>query len=890
MYLQRLDITGFKSFAQKTTLTFDRGIVSIVGPNGSGKSNAADAIRWVLGEQSMKLLRGKKSEDIIFSGSSQKARLGMAEVSLTLENGDRQMPVDYGEVVITRRMDRAGQGEYLLNKQPVRLQDVQLLLAKSNFAQRTYSVIGQGMIDHVLVASPAERKQFFDEAAGVRQFQIKREQAMHKLEQTKENLGQAQLLLNEIEPRLRTLTRQVRRLERRGAIEEELRTVQQQYYTQRSVALQQQLGELEATLRTQQERRREHEEDLAALQQELEGLEKERTRQEVFQSLQGEYGRGLEQKNAVLKELAMLEGVEELEAAQRGELNVVWLQNRSRELERSRAELQEEITTLEREHGRVQHNLAQHGKRLAAVRAKLATLERSFEDIRTRTGSGQSDVASIEQELRVFHEEFQGFRATLERAASDSHWQKLKRDAVRFHEKLAGLLLRFQRAKRGVQAHDVLQIQDEFQQFQRTKDELVQTLQDGTNELVRRTERLTVLRESAARLQEEQDRVSRELERFQPAAGSARTPVQQRTDLEKQLQTFDARLQELRLQMMNFNQTEQEKKEHLFQLQKSFRVKQNELSEATAAANTTRVAQAKLETRRDDLLHEIRAELPATLAETVIARTASDAPGHAEPEEKLAASINDLRRQLEMIGGIDDAVTEEYKQTDERHAFLAGQVQDLASSIESLETVIQELDETIRSQFHRAFTAINREFAKYFQILFNGGKAQLVLQEVEVTDNAVDAAEEDEDAADDEPAMPASPKRRGKKEKIIAGVEILATPPGKRIAGITMLSGGERAMTSIALICAILATRPSPFVVLDEVDAALDEANTQRFAAILKELSHRTQFITITHNRSTMQISSILYGVTMNDDGVSRLLSIKLEDAEKVIAAHGNRA
>ena len=203
MYLKKLELIGFKSFAQKTTLEFNRGVVSVVGPNGSGKSNIADAIRWALGEQSIKLLRGKRSEDVIFSGSSSKARLGMAEVSIHLDNEDRQMPVDYSEVVITRRVYRNGEGEYLLNNGPVRLQDIQLLLAKANFGQRSYSVIGQGMIDHILVASPAERKAFFDEAAGVRQFQIKREQAVSKLEQTEENLEQARMLLVEIEPHLR---------------------------------------------------------------------------------------------------------------------------------------------------------------------------------------------------------------------------------------------------------------------------------------------------------------------------------------------------------------------------------------------------------------------------------------------------------------------------------------------------------------------------------------------------------------------------------------------------------------------------------------------------------------------------------------------------------------
>src|SRR5689334_6333179 len=209
---------GFKTFANRTVLEFlppkegSRGTTAIVGPNGSGKSNIADAVRWVLGEQSLKLLRGKKSEDVIFSGSEKRARSGFAEASLYLNNEDKAVDIEYSEIVITRRIYRDGESEYLVNKNKVKLQDVLLLLAKANFGQRTYSVIGQGMIDAILVASPKERKEFFDEAAGVKQYQLKRESAVRKLDASEENLKQAELILAEIEPRMRSLSRQVRRL------------------------------------------------------------------------------------------------------------------------------------------------------------------------------------------------------------------------------------------------------------------------------------------------------------------------------------------------------------------------------------------------------------------------------------------------------------------------------------------------------------------------------------------------------------------------------------------------------------------------------------------------------------------------------------------------------
>ncbi len=886
MFLQHLDITGFKSFAHKTVLEFDRGIASIVGPNGSGKSNVADAIRWALGEQSMKLLRGKRSDDVIFSGSALKARLGMAEVSLTFNNEDHQMPVDYTEVVITRRMYRNGEGEYLMNKHPVRLQDIQLLLAKSNIGQKSYSVIGQGMIDHVLVASPAERKIFFDEAAGVRQFQIKRDQALAKLELTKENLSQVQMLLTEIEPRLRTLTRQVRRLERRGAVEQELRGAQQQYYRQRYGALTRQLTDLETAYRKQYARQEHHEQALQTLQHDLETMEKERSRQDVFQELQRDYSKVLEQKNAIVKEQVMLEGAQELEAARSGGLNTVWLENRQRELERAQHDLEEEIGRIETQLTEQQQKLSKREEQLRATAEQLAALERQFEKTKEQAGQKDLPLDAVTHDLGVLHEEFLTFREKMEKAENEQHLQKLKREVARFADVLGGIVRRLRGTRPRVQPADLLKLQEDFRRLHTAKDELLSDIHELAKQNERQQERLALLTESRSRLSDERERVGREYARLKPSGKAPHGDASQRTQLEERIEAFDQELQDLRERIVNFNQEEQKKKDRLFELQKAFRVRQNELSSVTAETNATRVEQAKLETRRDDLAHEIRAELPADLADTVLSYSAQRTEQPIS-EEKLLAAINDFKHQLELIGGIDEGVTEEFHQTDERYGFLSKQVEDLERSIASLEQVIAELDTTIKEQFHKAFMHINREFGKYFTVLFNGGSAKLVLQETElVTEEKEEATEDDEDEEKEKTTKRSSPK---KKEKVIAGIDIIATPPGKRISGIAMLSGGERALTSIALICAILANRPSPFVVLDEVDAALDEANTQRFAAILKELAHKTQFITITHNRSTMQISSILYGITMSDDGMSKLLSIKMEEAENVIAQHGNR-
>ncbi|MDP3985627.1 MAG: AAA family ATPase, partial [bacterium] len=318
MYLERLEMQGFKTFAQKTLLEFmppkggTRGVAAIVGPNGSGKSNLADAVRWVLGEQSLKLLRGKKSEDVIFSGTERRARAGFAEVSLTLNNEDHAGGIELTTIVITRRLYRDGQSEYLINGKPVRLTDIQLLLAQANFGQRSYAVIGQGMVDHILVASPQERKEFFDEAAGVRQFQIKRNQAANKLTATHENLIQAENVLREIEPRLRALSRQVKKLEERGPLEEELHQLGRAYYGARWQELDTAIKQARSMAEEVNGRRAKKQAELATLRTELESMEQTETKASGLIELQQQYETASRERNRVREEFLKLQNTIEL--------------------------------------------------------------------------------------------------------------------------------------------------------------------------------------------------------------------------------------------------------------------------------------------------------------------------------------------------------------------------------------------------------------------------------------------------------------------------------------------------------------------------------------------------------------------------------------------------
>jgi len=734
MYLEKLEIQGFKSFANKAGLEFSaagaearRGLTAIVGPNGSGKSNVADAIRWVLGEQSMKLLRGKKSEDVIFSGTEKKPRSGLAEVSLSLDNSDHQVPLDYEKIVITRRLYRDGESEYLINKNKTRLLDIQLMLAQANFGQRTYSVIGQGTIEAFLLMSPAERKDFFDEAAGVKHLEIKRNQAVNKLESTAENIKQAETLIAEIEPRVRSLTRQVKRLEQREEIEGELYSLEHQYY---------------GTL---------------------------------WQNLT----RSLKEYN------------DKLTSASGGTLA----------LRAATQDLRAKIMS---------------GAKAETVGDKFADLQKDYE----RLNEHRNELRDKEWKLRS---EVERIKLTATKNAPPLPLHEIVRELEIINRNLETLLGETDPAFVAKTIKNILEQNNSLLLKLQPKETTDET---GIN----------------PKLQKELDDLSGEI----AAAGRKMAEIQNKT--------------------RELSATEQKSKQTFFEAQEALGGKQDELRMAEDAQNKIKIELARLETKKESLEQEMAAELKER-NETAKKAAAEMTP--AENLEALLPQIQRLRYQLQLIGGIDPETMKEYEETKSRYDFLTGQVADLKTAMDDTYKIIAELDLTIKSKFEEAFQKINADFGRYFKMLFSGGHAELL---------KVARAEEDE-----EETSPSSPPltKGGLGGVVWSGLEIQAVPPGKRVKTIGMLSGGERALTSIALLCSIISNNPSPFVVLDEVDASLDEANSIRFADIIGELAGNTQFVVITHNRYTMEHAHILYGVTMGDDGVSHLLSLKLEEAEQ---------
>ena len=816
---------------------------------------------------------------------------------MILNNSDGAAVVDYAEIVITRRVYRDGEGEYLINRQPARLQDIQLLLAQANFGQRTYSVIGQGMIDSFLVSSPQERKHLFDEAAGVRQYQLKKEQAVSKLDQSKENLAQGEAIMIEIEPRLRSLTRQVKRLERREEIEAQLRTTQTTFFGLRWQEIAREQSEL-ATQHAERERQRAAiATELETIQKELETIERERSASETFGGLQKQYNTILDEKNRLLERQAVTKGQLESAAKNAGAGETAFLERRAHEVQRVVNQVHEERATLAQTIARHLATLKKDQAELQETEKEFTTLEKHLQDLQAQWQK-QVTVPELQHSIAAFFAKYDAFvtalleQETIEAATVKSQAKKLHAELEKIHHRLSAANINTDPATLATAQQQLMAAAQRRQE----RTQVVMRLQSDL-QLVEQQDAQLATQE--AKLVAEMDGLKhevsvQELAKTNPDAAYA-AHVAEAKKIERELNAIDQRLTAAREEINSFNTLETTKKERLFALQKDFRSTQHTLNSATHEVNELQVKLARVEQRLDDLKREIQQAMGDGAVST-IEQTAKD---RLEGDTTmLAEEIGHFSKQLQLIGGIDETVTQEYTETNERWEFLSKQANDLKAGITSLEKAIGELDEIITKKFDTAFRKINDEFNTYFRTLFRGGRAELVLvKEVPRSDDDITEAEaamaesDNGAAATPEPPGKAGFGSAGKKneEKVVTGIEIKATPPGKKLQSITMLSGGERALTSIALLCAIISNNPSPFVVLDEVDAALDEANSQRFAAILDQLAHHTQFITISHNRATMEKAGILYGVTMGADGVSQLLSVKMDQVEEIIRSYGNR-
>ena len=738
MRLARLELSGFKSFAKKTTLLFDAPIVGVVGPNGSGKSNVAEAFRWVLGEQSMKSLRGKKGEDLIWNGSDREPRAARAVATVVFNNDDRKLGVDFDEVAVSREVHRDGVNEYKINGSAVRLRDVLELLSQVSLGPSGHQIVSQGDADRLLSASPEERKAMIEDALGLKVYQWKLSESRKKLEKTAENKKQVESLRREIAPHLKFLKRQVEKIEKADEFRRELKRLYKEYLGQEAGYLERQQAELKV------------------------------------------------KAEAPKKELL--------------------------HLERQINDLEQVIVRARGENRRRDDSLVQKESELSMLRTKKDDLARSLGRL-----EGMIEAKSGEKPQELGRP-----AAAVPAAAVEALILEVRQVIMEAEQSVEPNLWR-----RALGA-----IKHRLQEFSGSELHSREVTEDNS------LAKLTAERESLLQtMSRHEELLKLATEQYEQLKASLSTEREDAFAAERDLFGLRARKTEL-ITMLGTLEVEEEK----WQM------------ENTALKREVEEAVALIDQEVRDFVKEIK--------NTVEPRAL---------QEARRKDIERLKIKLEDMGVENTDVLKEYEQVTAREQFLTTELADLEASETSLLKIMADLEAELESSFKQGLIKINEEFAKLFGLMFGGGEAGLKLIFPEKNKKAIKF-----DALGD---MVAGELEEEEKEQK-AGIEITVSLPRKKVRGLQMLSGGERALTSIALLFAIAAVNPPPFLILDETDAALDEANSRKYGEMITRLSKSSQLILITHNRETMSRASILYGVTMGADSVSKILSVKFDEAQ----------
>ncbi len=769
MHLKSLELSEFKSFAKKTELEFSTPITAIVGPNGSGKSNLAEAFRFVLGEQSIKSLRGSRGEDLIWGGGVTLARANRAAVKIALNNEQRLFPLDFDEVMIERAVHRDGAGEYSINSSRTRLRDVQELLGAANIGPTGHHIISQGEADRILSASAKERREMIEDALGLKVYQYKKAESERKLEKTKENIAQVEALRKEIQPHLRFLERQVKKVERAAQLREQLAA----FYT--------------AYLKR---------EELYLAQNEQRLAEEEKTPEAEAQALASE----LERAKRVLADGEKDEKRDVLVAL---EQKISMLRQRRQDALRQSGRIEGHLGALERqaaERTRTQEREAHRPIPFAEVERVISQAQRAAQEGEKETDADglRRVIAHIVSTLRTFlSEAVRAHQDTPEETRAQSELAKLREERERGEQVLAALA-------------------DEERTFLREYEALRRAIEEESAES--RTAEREVFRIMSRQ---------RELAETQSSIAVGRAPP---PPPPRDREEFTRELREgavlIGREITRYRERSQD-------------------------PDGTPLSAEQVGGEERTLQHERR------------------------------RALERMKIRLEEAGAAGgEEVLKEHKEAQERDAFLAREIADLEQSIATLETLIADLAERLGAEFAAGIEKISAEFNRLFMLMFGGGTATLLLIKPNLrAGGRRKKAEADELLAEngEQEEMP-----KAEEEEKEDGVEIEVKLPNKRVSGLAMLSGGERALTSIALIFAMSQVNPPPFVILDETDAALDEANSRRYGDMIASLAKKSQLILITHNRETMSRAGVLYGVTMGADGVSKLLSVKFDEAVAV--------
>jgi chromosome segregation protein len=753
MRLQSIDIVGFKSFAKKSTLGFDTAVTAVVGPNGSGKSNVVEAFRFVLGEQSIKSMRGKTGADLIFRGSSGASRLSRAAVSITFDNSDKvfafqslgetesaKSPLLFESITFTRELFADGTSKYLMNGTEIRLKQMIELLSSVNIGASSHHIISQGEADSILRASTRDRREMLEEALGLKVYHYRIKESESKLAKSTDTLKEVQSLRRELAPHLNFLKKQVEKIEKGRTIRTELEGALLQYLGAERVHLQHEETRLRDAMGLMERTKHDLEQTLSTLPV----TTPDTTHTQDIAHAKTALVAVQEKRRTIENRIGRLEGMIEVERR--------LLTERSAHIPEGKA-----VSFAPTEYSQLIKDIEyfidtiKSASTLEVVQSTIVRLDPILATLKARQPQA-AEIAPVaptqSANLKETVHELEGLQHELKGVlAEESHAHEVLHTAEATHA-----------AHVAQTAHATT------------------TRYETQNELVRVNAELSIL-------------------------GASKATFMERKEL------FDAELREAAF---------------LFGPQ---------------------------------FLHALQGSNPVVEANL----------------HDLKRSIDRLKIRLDEHSGIGNEVVGEYESTVERDAFLAREVADIESSIRNLETLIIDLKKILDEKFTTGVAVINERFGEFFKTMFGGGSAFL-----EVTVEKKRKKKSDE-VFDEEMAEPEEDDRFMER-----GIDVHVNLPEKKVKELTMLSGGERSLVSIALLFAISQVNPPPFLVLDETDAALDEANSRRYGDMIERLSEYSQLIVVTHNRETMSRASVLYGVTLGADGASKLLSIKFDEAVKV--------
>ena len=807
--LQSIELAGFKSFAKRTKINFGQGLVAIVGPNGSGKSNIADAIRWVFGEQKGRTLRTGRSEDLIYHGGNGKSQASMAEVIIRLNNSSGKIPINLEEIEITRRLYRSGESNYLLNGRKASHASVLEVLAASGFGVGSYTVIGQGMIDRLILSTGKERKELFEEASGIRQYEIKYGQTLKRIKSTSENLDEIDKLIREISPLNESLKKQSKLLNRKQKLSKTLDA-------SRSIYIASEI-KLNSGLRTEASSKLERaKKDLALLDKQIDKLEKENSSKNSDES----------RSDAELLNIELTK------------------------LESEKTELESALSTI--------YSIIEKNRALINESTQLVAINNSeLVSLKNTLGTHTADQKKIEKIVAGYEKKLSNIdkKIKIQTSSLDSIRRKLgKTQKIEYLSHSLGLIDIIQDGIRKDKSEEDLNIV-----FYKLRRMLKHAMVDNSTELMLEASKI-------------QNAITRLLDERENISESQTYEVIKLRAIEMDTSNIDMRMNELRANIAlqdnkNTNLSAHVKIKNNEIIAKDMELKKIKINnlitqkraDLVSSAQAGSIADAeiyysnheKLSNKRVAIAAEINS-LRAALAELELSaeqtsQTKSLWFPYAMPKVTsskviTASDISRLEAEMDLLEEINPEIANELKNSDIRINYLRDQSSDLAKAIHNLEKVAKDTEQKIKVVFDKSFETINQNFASNFKMLFGGGDAELKLSR----------------SSDD------------------YGVEIIVNLPNKNAQNIASLSGGEKALASVALLSGILISNPSPFVVLDEVDAALDEENTKRFAKIISKITQHSQVLVVTHNHDTMAVADELLGVTTSGNNESSIIRVEL--------------